>query len=167
MEGKIRRAHKKLIAYHDEKKPETYLAYPRHFPIQKIQRARELEKQYSREATKIGGFWVSALDLESKIQRHVEIVAEISLSEYHGDLVEWQRTAEGRKLTEQVLARGYRAGTFLDKWLFIETRWPWCEFLSIRPVGLEDGAYGSSEVPLRFKSQLMWDYGSLDCAGRA
>lgn len=123
-ERKIRHARKKLIAYHDEKKPEIYLAYPRHFPIQTIQRARELEKQYNREATKLGGFWVNASSLESKIRRYIEIVTQISLSEYHGDLVEWQRTAEGRKLTEQVLAQGYRAGTFLDKWLFIGTRWP-------------------------------------------
>lgn len=62
---------------------------------------------------------------------------------------------------------GYRAGAFLDRWLFIGTRWPGCEILSTRPVGLEDGVHGSSEVPLRFKSQLMWDYGSLDCAGPA
>lgn len=89
-----------------------YIAFPKYFFIQKIQWARELEKQYSRETTKIEGFWVSASDSESKIQRQVEIVAGISLSEYHGDFVEWQRTAEGRELTEQVLAWDIVLGRF-------------------------------------------------------
>ncbi|KAI9374622.1 hypothetical protein BJX61DRAFT_281253 [Aspergillus egyptiacus] len=141
--------------------------------------AAEQERSRAQKRMKTRGgfneeFWADAYDAEAAKLRKTRIFSDISVSEFDGEVAEWKRTDEARKLFELLRAQEHRVASFSRQRDNLSLCKPkrslraaFMKFFTTSPTGLDQGknAGAGKRDPSKqsqFREQMLRDYESLD-----